>query len=117
MSGCRYRYAPAIVAVQLDPIGAMPDLVAHHTDQAVDAVGLLGALRHAPFQRESFGRVTARRHDGARGGENSRTRDDALIHRLLEFHIGVTRALGAQIADRRSEERRVGKECRSRWSP
>ena len=26
-------------------------------------------------------------------------------------------ALGAMLADQRSEERRVGKECRSRWSP
>src|SRR2546429_9192996 len=32
---------------------------------------------------------------------------------LYEFH----RAKGAAVAQERSEERRVGKECRSRWSP
>ena len=31
--------------------------------------------------------------------------------RLLQFKDGV------YVHDRRSEERRVGKECRSRWSP
>ena len=91
--------APAIVAVELDPIGAVADLVAHHARQAVDAVGLFGALRHAPFEREALGRVTAGGHDGARGGEHARTGNDALIDRLLEFDIGVAGALGAQIAD------------------
>ena len=92
--------APAIVAVELDPIGAVADLVAHHAGQAVDAVGLFGALRHAPFERESFGRVAAGGHDGARRGEDPRTGDDALVDGLLEFDIGVGGALGAQIADR-----------------
>ena len=40
--------------------------------------------------------------------------------RVARLANGI-RALGAQVGDRvailRSEERRVGKECRSRWSP
>src|SRR5690348_11584185 len=35
--------------------------------------------------------------------------DDAFLHRALRF--------GQIRRDQRSEERRVGKECRSRWSP
>src|SRR3712207_9502717 len=35
--------------------------------------------------------------------------------RLLNDHAKVT--LGVAVRDLRSEERRVGKECRSRWSP
>jgi len=30
---------------------------------------------------------------------------------------GMGRAMGAAVGGARSEERRVGKECRSRWSP
>src|SRR5258707_6501582 len=41
----------------------------------------------------------------------------AARQRRLE-HVGrVLRALGGAGSDERSEERRVGKECRSRWSP
>ena len=43
--------------------------------------------------------------------ENSENRElDAKISRLL-INLGITARL------KRSEERRVGKECRSRWSP
>ena len=35
--------------------------------------------------------------------------------RILE--IGAVRLVDGQLRDTRSEERRVGKECRSRWSP
>ena len=91
--------APAVVAVELDPIGAVADLVADDAGQAVDAVGLFGALRDAPFEGESFGRVTAGGDDGAGGGEDSRAGDDALVDGLLEFDVGVGGALGAEIAD------------------
>ena len=91
--------APAIVAVELDPIGAVTDLVAHDAGQAVDAVGLFGALRHAPLEGEALRGVAAGGDDGAGGGEHSRTGDDALIDGLLEFDIGVGGAFGAEIAD------------------
>ena len=52
--------APAVVAVELDPVGAVADLVAHHADQAIDAVGLFAALRHAPLGREALGAVGCR---------------------------------------------------------
>ncbi len=91
--------APAVIAVELDPVGAVADLVAHYAGQAVDAVGLFRALRHAPFEREALGSVAAGGDDGARGGEHARAGNDALLDRLLQFDIGVARAFGAQVAD------------------
>src|ERR1035441_3591937 len=38
--------------------------------------------------------------------------DDYYIH----YHLGLVLAGLNRLADSRSEERRVGKECRSRWS-
>ena len=92
------KRAPAVVAVELDPIGAVADLIAHHADQRVDAVGFLGALRDAPFERESLGGVSSGGDDGAGGGEQAGTGNDALIDGLFELHIGVAGALGAQVA-------------------
>jgi hypothetical protein len=89
---------PAIIAVQLDPIGAVPDLVANHADQAIHAIGLFGALRDAPLERKTLGRVTTGGDDGAGGSENSRPGNDALVDGLLEFHIRVTGAFGSEIA-------------------
>ena len=68
---CRMRAgmgAPAIVGVEFDPIGAVADLVAHYADQAVDAVGLFGALGDAPFLSVTLGAVGAGGYDGAGGG-------------------------------------------------
>ena len=39
----------------------------------------------------------------------------AVVERTKE--IGIMKSIGARNIDIRSEERRVGKECRSRWSP
>src|SRR6478736_392747 len=49
---CRagHRFAvrtPAIVRVDLDPVGAVLDLIAHHAREALDAVRFFGALRDA----------------------------------------------------------------------
>ena len=46
-------------------------------------------------------------------------KSSALLTQYLEDHgFAVTRGIGSlETAFRRSEERRVGKECRSRWSP
>src|SRR5262249_17035859 len=62
-------------------------------------IGLFCALRDTPFEGESFGGIAAGGDDGAGGGENSGTWNDALIDCLLEFHIGVGGTLGAQVAD------------------
>ena len=40
-----------------------------------------------------------------------------VVDALKEMKIPVLRWPGGCFADERSEERRVGKECRSRWSP
>src|SRR5690349_21683050 len=45
--GARFAVRPPpIVRVDLDPISAVLDLIAHDARQPVDAVGLLGALRY-----------------------------------------------------------------------
>src|SRR5262249_62424947 len=43
---------------------------------------------------------------------------DAVIHLLMEAkHWGLRKSRNATSLNSRSEERRVGKECRSRWGP
>ena len=40
------------------------------------------------------------------------------LKRYLIFLVGLfVNSLGVSLITKRSEERRVGKECRSRWSP
>src|SRR3712207_8300666 len=60
---------------------------------------------------------------GAAGG---RVREGEHLHLRVERDLGrlargrmaaVERDVGVLVAEGRSEERRVGKECRSRWSP
>ena len=41
---------------------------------------------------------------------------DTALHFLMEADLNML-AMGKNIISSRSEERRVGKECRSRWSP
>src|SRR2546426_10582198 len=70
-------------------------------------------------------RDALRRADHARSCRPSRAGPDAL--RQVEEHLGQSVATPAKGAEasyhlpcaplQRSEERRVGKECRSRWSP
>ena len=91
---------PAVVGVDLDPVGAAPDLVAHDTRQLLRASSLLGALRHIHFRRKTTGSVHAAHHDRARGDHHPRPFDDALLHRLPEPHIGIASALGAEVTQR-----------------
>jgi hypothetical protein len=85
-----------VVRVQLDHVGAAPDLPAHRTHERVGTVGLLGALRHLPARVEPPGPVAPRGDDGARGDEQPRTRHDPLVDRLLDPDVGVGRALGTR---------------------
>ena len=41
----------------------------------------------------------------------------ALNHVSIDFYKGEVHAIVGENGDDRSEERSVGKECRSRWSP
>ena len=66
--------------------------------ERVDAIGFFGALRDAPFERETLGGVTAGGDDGARRGEHAGAGYDALFDGLLELHIGVAGALRAEVA-------------------
>src|SRR6267154_6415548 len=68
-SECRVRsrrWTPAVIAVQLDPIRPVADLIANHPYEAVDTIGLLGALRHFPFERKSLRSVASSSDDGPR---------------------------------------------------
>src|SRR5256885_13064282 len=52
------------------------------------------------------GAITGLRYAGIQGGEIDNSIDDDGVATLLTYRVQF-----------RSEERRVGKECRSRWSP
>src|SRR2546425_9379739 len=81
-----------------------------------------------------FPRQTRRHHDAITGARVPALQDQVAHHgehRVVARHsidqdrrhaphqreLAVGRGLGGHGEDRRSEERRVGKECRSRWSP
>src|SRR3712207_3368309 len=79
-----------------------------------------GRLYLEPIQRRGGGHD---RSSGPGGNTQGRVRDDSRRHTArLEDRRAALRRLGdlsrERVAGRpRSEERRVGKECRSRWSP
>src|SRR5260221_7655234 len=52
-----------------------------------------------------------------RAGHKSATADSRLCGDVLKFAVAKAVVKGAAAEAGRSEERRVGKECRSRWSP
>ena len=95
--------APAVVGVHLDPVGAVPGLLAHGANHLGDAARLLRALRRAaqsgaqPARRRT---VAGGGHDGARRHEQARAGDQALLDGALQRDVGVPRALGAQVAQR-----------------
>src|SRR5664279_231218 len=90
---------PAIVAVDLDPVGALSDLAAHRMDDPINTIRLLGALRNIPARVEALRAVRARRDDRARHDEHARAGNYSLLDGLLEPDVGVARALGTQIAN------------------
>jgi hypothetical protein len=92
---------PARVGVDLDPVGAVGDLLADRLAAAVRAVADLDAGREAPVGTEAQDRIRAgRRERGARDLE-PRARDDALVHRVAQRDVAVTHALGLEVAQRR----------------
>src|SRR6266699_3096744 len=90
---------PAIIGINLDPVGAVADLIAHYARQAVAAVGFFRALRDAPLSGITLWPIAARRYDRSRDNEHARARDDSLLHRLLEADVGITRAFRSQVAN------------------
>src|SRR5262249_4217768 len=90
---------PAKVGVDLDPVGAVADLVADHAAQRLDAVGLLGALRNREAGSEAPGSVAASGDDGARDDEQARAGDDVLVDGLLQADVGVAGSLRAEVAE------------------
>src|SRR2546430_17714717 len=94
-------------------VGPRAPEIIHHEIAAVRLDGLLEALHGRQQIREIIGTLGAGYGDAAAsqpvgnfgGGGGAR---------VLLFAIDVSHAL---LSLTRSEERRVGKECRSRWSP
>src|SRR5215831_425360 len=102
---------PAIVGIDLDPVGTAPRLLAHGADDLADAARLLGTLRraaHIGTQATRCGPVRPRSDDRARRDEQARPLDEALLDRALERQVSVLRTFGAEIAERGEpgEERR-----------
>src|SRR5207248_5118078 len=96
--------SPAVIRVDLDPVGAPSSLLAHRADHFRDTARLLGALRRAAHIRPQApgGRaVGAGGDDGASHDEETRTLDEAVLDRALQRHVGEVGALGAEIAQRR----------------
>ena len=90
-------------AAKMEAIGRLAGGIAHDFNNILGAILGYGELA----QRNLEGRAVRRHVDqvmqaGARG--------KALVERILAFSR-------SGLGDVRSEERRVGKECRSRWSP
>src|SRR5262245_14260404 len=98
-SWCSTLSSPAIVSVDLDPVGAMSDLIADDTSQTVDAVGFFGALWNTPFRSVALWSITARRHYCPGRDDHARSGNDSLLHGLLESNIGVARAFSTKISN------------------
>ena len=73
--------------------------------------GALGAECSAEEDYGYFGALED--HQDALSGEQAQELLDLLDSTAREIHANV----GVILGNARSEERRVGKECRSRWSP
>src|SRR5262249_60837040 len=91
--------SPAVIGIDLDPVGAPADLIANDARQAVDSIGFLGALRNAPLGSITLRGIATRCHDRARDGEHARTGDDALSDGVPHATIGISRALRPEIAN------------------
>src|SRR2546422_10573653 len=95
----------------LCPEQILPDMQAGNRWEAIDELinNLLATGKIKPEHQESIAGVVKRRESSMSTG--------------IGFGIGIPHASTDLISEvvgalgRRSEERRVGKECRSRWSP
>src|ERR1051326_7488109 len=66
--------------------------------QTIDAVSFFGSLRHIPFRRITLWSITARRYNRPGSDQQTRSRNNALIHRLFQTYIGKARAFSSKIA-------------------
>src|SRR4030095_14098512 len=99
--GRRALSAPTIVSVDLDPISAVPDLIADDTSQAIDTVSLFSALRYTPFRCIAFCAVAAGGDKCFGHHQHAWSRDNSLLHCLLESDVSVFGAFSSQVADSR----------------
>src|SRR3569833_2169156 len=84
--------APAVVRINLDPVGSPPRLLAGDTDHIRDTTGFLGPLRRAT----NIGPQTARRgtirpgcHDGPGCHKQPRAGNEPVSDRVLQGNVRV----------------------------
>src|SRR2546426_7330169 len=121
---------PSIVNVYLVRAGATWTLIdtGMNTDESVAA--FRGALAEVGIAPESIVRLLGTHHHvdhfGTSGPYQELTRADVYLHPLEADRVTMMAHIEGEnteymrrhgVPDVRSEERRVGKECRSRWSP
>src|SRR5205807_8782138 len=70
----------AVRHVDLDPVSAILKLLAGSLAQFYRAIGKLRAFRYSDVRVVAFQRVAAGHGDGAGGGEDSRTGNEAAVH-------------------------------------
>src|SRR5439155_18610649 len=87
--------------VHLDPVRAVIQLLARRLARLDGAIDQLRPLRHLELGRIPFQHVATARRDRARRYEHARARNVALVDRLLDADVAISRALGFDIANRR----------------
>src|SRR6266446_7877022 len=94
--------------------------------QAVNALVLIWLLAHFLFRpvvdaiaarQKAVGQLLADAKAAKAAAESECDKAAAETARLAEQRSEALKAAEAEAATAKSEERRVGKECRSRWSP
>ena len=93
--------AVAAIRIHLDPVDAVRQLLAHRAAHAVDAVGVLHALRHRHARRIAERPVGAGDIERAAGDQHVRAGDHAAVDGIAHVDVGVARALGLDVADGR----------------
>src|SRR5215831_16864976 len=87
--------------VDLDPVRAVIELLARSLARLHGTVYQLRSLGHHDLGRVTFQVVAAGGRNCARGHEQVRTGDVALIDRLPDTDVAISRALGLDVTDGR----------------
>src|ERR1019366_4839899 len=85
--------------VDLDPVGAVLHLLARRLARLHRTIDDLNSLGDIDLRRIAFQGIAAGRRNAARGGDNPRSGDVALIYSHLDSDIAVTGALSLHVAD------------------
>ena len=89
------------VAVNLDPVRPIHDLLANCLPPFFWPIHHLDAMGHRHIRRISQQRISPRHIQRPRRHLHARPRNHAIVDSLLQIHIGISRALSLDIANRR----------------